>query len=252
MKFDKILDNIYRLKVPFENLYTSVFLIREPAGDILFDCATTRSDAEDIIIPACIELGSTPKHIVCCHSHGDHMGGLPHILSHFTEARAAFMDKDCAEKNPSFNAHVLSDGEMITEHVKAISLPGHSEDSMGLLDTRTSTLLSGDCIQLGGVSRYGTGVSNAKAYFASLERVENSDIENLIASHEFYPLGALALGRSKLEEYISESRNIALEIRDFAAKYRDIDCDEIAKLYNSTYSPRPPISGQTVKVLSLQ
>ena len=44
--FLKEQEGIYRLKVPFEDLYTSVFLVETPQRLILVDCATTDDDVE--------------------------------------------------------------------------------------------------------------------------------------------------------------------------------------------------------------
>lgn len=38
-KFHKEIDGIYRLKIPFDTVYTSVFLLETDEGDILVDCA---------------------------------------------------------------------------------------------------------------------------------------------------------------------------------------------------------------------
>ena len=50
--FEQETDNIYRLKVPFDQIYTSVFLLRLEGTTVLVDCATTPSDVTDVILPA--------------------------------------------------------------------------------------------------------------------------------------------------------------------------------------------------------
>ena len=42
--FQEQIKDIYRLVVPFENLYTSVFLMRTNQGNALVDCATYAKD----------------------------------------------------------------------------------------------------------------------------------------------------------------------------------------------------------------
>lgn len=49
MDFYKEIDGIYRLRVPFENLYTSVFLVTLEHGYVPVDCATTAFDVDEII-----------------------------------------------------------------------------------------------------------------------------------------------------------------------------------------------------------
>lgn len=48
-EFIKEIGSIYRLKVPFENLYTSVFLVQTDGKYTLVDCATTAQDVDEYI-----------------------------------------------------------------------------------------------------------------------------------------------------------------------------------------------------------
>ena len=73
-RFYEELAGIYRLRVPFEAIYTSVFLIRLSTGPILVDCATTDTDVDTVILPALEEIGvslSEIDGIVLTHRHGD-------------------------------------------------------------------------------------------------------------------------------------------------------------------------------------
>lgn len=78
-RFDREFEGIYRLKVPFHNIFTSVFLIVSDMGRALVDCATTSNEVDTYIVPALYECGLAPKDIdilVLTHRHGDHAGGL--------------------------------------------------------------------------------------------------------------------------------------------------------------------------------
>ena len=44
--FCEEMPGIYRLRVPFEGIYTSVFLVTSEEGAILVDCATTAEDVD--------------------------------------------------------------------------------------------------------------------------------------------------------------------------------------------------------------
>jgi hypothetical protein len=57
--FQKEIGEIYRLKIPFENLYTSVFLIRNEKGNILIDAATKDGDVDEWIVPSLAQMGLT-------------------------------------------------------------------------------------------------------------------------------------------------------------------------------------------------
>lgn len=47
--FSEQISGIYRLRVPFENIYTSVFLIESDGKKILVDCGTTSVDVDTVI-----------------------------------------------------------------------------------------------------------------------------------------------------------------------------------------------------------
>ena len=249
ISFERLIGDVYRLKVPFEDIYTAVFLIKTDQGDALIDCATTESDVNNVIIPALNEIGSEPKYIICTHFHGDHMGGLPYLLGRFGDAKAVLCHRESTEKHPWWDATIPKDGDELLGCLKILSLPGHSDDSIGVLDERIKTLISGDCVQLGGVGRYGTGVCNGEKYILSIGRLSEMKLTNMITSHEYYPLGSIAVGCEKVAEYLKMSRDIAYEIRDYALSLEIEDHGEIAEVYNKHFINRPPISGGTVKAL---
>ena len=83
MTFNKEIGEIYRLKVPFENLYTSVFLIKTEQSNVLVDCATYASNVDEYIIPALNALGvhlTDIRYLILTHNHGGHMGGKVRLL----------------------------------------------------------------------------------------------------------------------------------------------------------------------------
>lgn len=77
-RFNKVSNYIYRLKVPFDELYTSVFLVEDENNFILVDCATTPLDVDEYIVPALVEFLpsiESLKNVVITHKHADHSGG---------------------------------------------------------------------------------------------------------------------------------------------------------------------------------
>ena len=177
MSFDAVFlketEYIYRLKIPFETVYTSVFLIKSKSGVFLVDCATTEGDVDDVILPALSALGYTPsdvKAVIVTHKHSDHAGGLPRLLSHMPEIE------------------VVTDVRPLCDGVSTYALPGHTSDFVGVLDTRTNTLLSGDGLQGAGVDKFRCSLENKHAYENTLFRLQNDErIENILFSHAYEP-----------------------------------------------------------------
>ena len=185
--FIKCTDGIYRLKIPFDTVYTSVFLIETKEGLALVDCATTDGDVDGYIVPALKKLGyslSDVKLLVLTHKHGDHAGGLSRVLYHAPTIEVVREERE------------LFDG------IRAYPIPGHTPDFIGVLDERSSTLISGDGLQGAGVDKYRTSVPEREEYFCSLERIRGDEkVKNLLFSHAYEPWCKDAiLGRAEVLE----------------------------------------------------
>ncbi len=174
-KFIKETSNIYRIKVPFENLYTSVFLITTDTANVLVDCATYDSDVDGFIVPALTEMGipiKSLKFLVLTHSHGDHVGGKERLIA----------------LNP--NVRIIDRLLGVNDDLEIYSLPGHTLDCVGVLDKRSGTLISGDGIQGDGIGKYRRSLESKEAYIGVLNKIKNDKrIKNILFSHAYEPWG---------------------------------------------------------------
>jgi glyoxylase-like metal-dependent hydrolase (beta-lactamase superfamily II) len=190
-KFYNVTDSIYRLKVPFEAIYTSVFLIKSPSGAILVDCATTSEDVDQCIVPALVEMGyelSNIETLVLTHKHGDHAGGLERVLA------------------LAPNIEVVTSVRALCDGVCTYPMAGHTEDCIGILDMRSHTLISGDGLQGAGVDKYRCSVRKREAYLETIERIKNDGrIENILFSHAYEPWDRdSVIGRREVDACLSE------------------------------------------------
>ena len=186
-EFYRETEGIRRLRVPFEGIYTSVFLIEADGRRILVDSATTAQDVEEVILPALAKLGLTLGDIdtlVLTHRHGDHAGGADTLLHHA----------------PTLSVVNKAD-QLLCEGIMTYPMGGHTEDCIGVLDTRTGTLIAGDGIQGAGVDKYPCYTQNAVMYLETLARIrEDARIQNILFSHAYEPwYKDAARGRAELE-----------------------------------------------------
>lgn len=169
-EFCKETDGIYRLRVPIEDIYTSVFLIDDT---ILVDCASTADDVDAVIVPALEKRGvalSQIQAVVITHGHSDHNGGLTRLL----------------ERAP--HIEVIDEVRSIGNGISTYPMAGHSEDSIGVFYERTNTLISADGLQGAGIGKYRCYTQDPKAYLETLRRIRNdSRIENVLFSHAYEP-----------------------------------------------------------------
>lgn len=171
--FEKVLGKIYRLKIPFTSVYTSVFLIEAPSRLILVDCASAKEDVDQYIVPALSAMGYRPKDVdflVLTHSHGDHAGGLSRVQElapHLTVVRKI---------------------RPLAEGICTYPMPGHTKDCIGVLDENSHSLICGDGLQGAGVDRYRCSLSDPEAYRQTLRAIgQDQRIENLLFSHAYEP-----------------------------------------------------------------
>ncbi len=185
--FYREIGGIFRLRVPFENLYTSVFLIEIPKGVIFVDTATKNDDVDLYILPALKQMGyklADVDMLVLTHRHSDHAGGMKRIVELST------------------NVEIVTDIRLLEEGLSTYRLPGHTEDCIGILDERAHTLISGDGLQGAGIGKYRCFLENKSAYIETIERIKKDKrIENILFSHAYEPWCVdRAIGRSEVEK----------------------------------------------------
>lgn len=184
-RFEEEIKEIFRLRVPFDRIYTSVFLLRTSEGNNLVDSATTDEDVDSVILPAFRALGyelSDLRAIVLTHRHGDHAGGLSRI------------------KELAPDLSVLTEVGTRIGEIELYPMMGHTLDSVGIYDSRTHTLIAGDGLQGAGVDRYPCSLASREAYLATLARIKNDEkIQNILFSHAYEPWkNNRAFGRSEV------------------------------------------------------
>lgn len=235
----KITENIYRLTVPFLDIYTTVFLIKTSEGFVLYDTATYPEDVDQYIIPAFRYLQTDAEsiaYVVLSHSHRDHAGGLDRFLELFPEAVIVTGSGQIKEKYPGHKCLMPEDGQMLTESLRLIRIPGHAADCIGLFEERTKTLLSGDSLQLYGIfgsGKWGANISTPLSHIEAVDKLKALEPTSIVASHDYHPYGYLAVGGENIEKYLEACKDALYQIRDMIVQNPDKSDEELTKSYNS-------------------
>ena len=196
----KFSNNIYRLLIPFEEIYATIYIVIDDNVITLIDIGSYDSDIDDYLVPAIKELGyklEDIKYVLLSHAHLDHSGGLRRFLELHpnVNVKSSF---DLGIDNFTY----LKDGEVILNNIKCLHLPGHTIDSYGFLDIKSNTLLAADVLQQEKLEGYGYMIEYEDLYDESIDRLINMDIDNILSSHDFLPLGHKAIGKKEVKEYL--------------------------------------------------
>lgn len=228
--------NIFKLEVPFYNIYTSVFFIKQGDKAIIIDAADKSSDAENYIIPALEKIGIKSEDvtaILLTHSHGDHTGGLSLLSAECKNAKIYGFSKPAVPFDEE-RFFLVSDGDVIEENIKVLLLEGHDKLNGGYLYLPQKTLISGDSLQLYGLNAYGLLVRYPKLYLESILKLKKAKINHIFASHKFVPLGSDAIGKRASKRYIKCAKKCLMDMIDFVEEKGKIgitDTKELQSLF---------------------
>lgn len=245
--------DIARLVLPYKDIFTSVFVIRTKEGVVLFDTASSAADAENHILPWLEELGITEKmvrYLFLSHNHRDHAGGLLQITATFPEAMIVSGSPDIKD---AYWDSVISpaDGEKLLRVLQVVHIPGHTADSMALLDTRSGTLLTGDCLQFAGIfgsGEWGANITLPAEHGKALNRVAKLPVKTMVFAHDYHPVGQQVSGKENiaaaLRACMEPLQQLAQIIREDPTR-----CDEEVRARYEAAQTLPKVSLRVVSAM---
>ncbi len=214
----KLSKDIYKLDIP---PVTSLFFVKNNKKWCIIDTGINIESFEKIISLAAkkIDMNFNNVTAICItHNHWDHIQGLPIFLKNCKNAVVySYEPPNIKIENGKYKT--VNENTLIESFLKAITVFGHSADSVAYMDLRTNTLFCGDALQLYGVSTAGMYIfDGVKTYINSLEKIKQIEINNILAAHPYVPLGAFAIGATQVKEYIEKSELCIKELVNFTLK----------------------------------
>ena len=232
-------ENIYRLPVPFRDIFTTVYVLKAPEGIILFDTASYPQDITDRVVPFLEEIGVTAdmlKYVFISHKHSDHSGGLAQLMEIFPKTCIVSRSPVLQEKFSSFYVLSPEDGHVLLDVFRVVTIPGHSADSIAILDTRTMTLVTGDCLQLAGICGSGDWASNITLpalHLDALEKVSKLGATSIYTAHDYYPMSHEILGSEEITRALNACVSPLRKVATLIQENPRLDDAAIRELYNS-------------------
>lgn len=191
----KISDNLFCLRIPYKDIFTTVYFIKTAEGVMLFDAASYDEDIDDYVIPALDELNIAKedlKYVFISHPHRDHEGGLKRLLALLPHLTVVSTAEKHLETCADYNVILPGEGDVFLGSLQVVLIPGHTVAAAGILDTRDLSLISGDSLQLYGIFGSGLWGSNIRfpaAHFEAIKKLRHMEIESIYAAHDYAPLG---------------------------------------------------------------
>ncbi len=195
VEITKISENIYRTVLPYKDIWTTIYIMKTPQGALLFDAASYDEDAEKYTVPFLQNCGVTQdnlKYIFISHDHTDHAGGLKMLMEKYPDATILSRSTDLKNRFAEYDVIAPKEDDIILDTFQVVTIVGHTSDSAGLLDMRTRTFVTGDCLQVRGIVGSQNWASNIRfpvEYFADVEKVRRMDIAEIYTAHDYYPCG---------------------------------------------------------------
>jgi glyoxylase-like metal-dependent hydrolase (beta-lactamase superfamily II) len=245
----RIDDFTHRLTTPYKDIFTTVYTIKLDDGVLLFDAASFDTDAEEYILPMLKELSIAPenvKYVFISHNHKDHSGGLGALLPHLPNATVITPSDSIKELYPDRSFLSPAHGETVADTFTFVSIKGHTADSCALLDRRTNTLITGDCLQLYGIfgsQDWGSNIPFAGEYLAALTPLYSLGAEEVHTAHDFHPYGICYIGKDAIRSALDACREPIMNICALIKANPDKSDAELREIYNASANIPPVREG---------
>lgn len=239
----KINEYIYRLTIPFLDIFTTIYVVKTENGALLFDTATYNDDVDNYILPFLSKIGVTDetlRYILVSHNHRDHVGGLNVLMTHFPSATIISRSSVLGEKYTDYNFLCPNDNEIILDSLRIVTIPGHTMDCISVYDTKSKILISGDCLQLYGIygsGDWGSNISLPTEHIKAIEKLRKIDISTVLTAHDYHPCGYRYDGKESIYRALDECVNPLYKIKDMIVGNPDLDDAQICAMYNGLDYP---------------
>ena len=222
--FEEILPDTYLLKVPFGPVWTGIVLVRGEKN-VLID--SSHLEPERYLVPALTDLGLVSGDIdwlLNTHVHGDHIGGHHALVTKYglktctldsaAEAlrdpvKVAIRVRTRFPKNsPAPQSYLkgvepdktVEEGGFLEGRFRVIATPGHDDDCLTWIDTKTNTAFTGDSLQANGTPTQGVGFYRSLAnYRATLAKLSGEALANIVCGHWYDGIGDVIRGETAVK-----------------------------------------------------
>ena len=238
-ELQKLTNDIFFFNVPYKDIFVGIYVIRTEKGTVLFDAAGCDEDVDNYIVPALKELNTVPTHIFISHNHGDHSGGLSRAAALWPEA--VILTRNPQLQADHANAAGPADGDLLLDCLQVIAIPGHTADSAALLDRRSNTLITGDCLQSYGI--YGSGawygaIALPMEHLKALRKLRALPLAMIATAHDYHPVGMISRGMDEINARLDSCIGALDRLRAIMEANPQLDDAQLQTLCNDGSLPK--------------
>jgi glyoxylase-like metal-dependent hydrolase (beta-lactamase superfamily II) len=209
----KVAEDLYLIEQPVRpGWFVGVVIVLGSESIGLVDTGFERTPKE-YIFPALKNLEHKPEEItfvVNTHRDGDHILGNK-VIKDATKAKIAVHELEAeAIETSDVNLKNEESVKLGNRDFKVVYTPGHRPGSICLYDQKNYTLITGDSVC---GDRTDLIRMDKNIYIRSLKQLLDLNIEILVMSHPFKPLGKSVLNRKESKEMIQASIDIAKKLK---------------------------------------
>lgn len=249
----RINEHIHYITTAYKDIFTTVYALQTPRGAILFDAASYDSDIDETVVPFLESLGITPenlKYVFISHNHKDHSGGLARLLEKYPKVCIVSGSLTLQQTYGDRPFLLAEEGTVLLDTFRVVSIPGHTVDSSALMDLRTMTMITGDCLQQQGIRGSGDWASNISCpaeHLAAVEKVRALQPKQIVTAHDYVPCGFRAEGDG-VQKMLDESVAPILRLKTLILQYPQ-DSDEQIRERFSDFENQLTINARVVAAM---
>ena len=211
---------------------TNIFFLGSSNTKIMIDAGEDVPEYEESLNKIFDTFNISISHVIITHFHHDHTDGIQYVLKRFPsviiykfkgDGESLKSDENLQNKF-GFKYTYLKNEEIINldeYELKIIHLPGHSDDSIGIYDSKKERLFIGDTVLGDGT---GTQITNLTLYMKSLEKILEMEIECLLPAH-----GNILLKKESVKKHVmiffENRRKRELSILEVLKQHKRLEYD---------------------------
>ncbi len=239
-KFERLGEGAYRLVTAYKDIFTTVYLFCTEEGALLFDAASFPEDIEDAVLPMLSQVGidrDALKYVFISHNHKDHAGGLEALAAAFPNTCILSRSEVLQKKYEGHPFRIPKEGDLFLNTFRVVEIPGHTADSAALLDVRSNTLVTGDCLQAFGIfgsEDWAANINLPAEHLAALKKLRGMEIDAILAAHDYHPVGYCAHGKEAVSRYIDACTEPLDLMKRLILENPALDDEGVRTLYNES------------------